>query len=105
MAIFINGKNYSGSNIQITNNQVIIDGKVQQDGVNGVVEVRITEGSPVNVTSKMSVYCGDVKGDVDAGMSVECGSVGGDVDAGMSVTCGDVAGDVDAGMGVTMKRR
>lgn len=47
-----------------------------------------------------NVSCDAVGGDVDAGASVACGDVGGDVDAGASVACGDVGGDVDAGTDV-----
>lgn len=47
-----------------------------------------------------NVICGRVGGDVDAGSNVTCDAVGGDVDAGSSVTCGDVGGDVDAGTDV-----
>lgn len=105
MPIIINGKVYNGSNVTIRGSQVVIDGKPQGDPVNGVVEVRITEGTPVSVQSDMDVHCGDVAGDVTAGMDVECGSVGGSARAGMSITCGDVSGDINAGMGVSMGRR
>lgn len=47
-----------------------------------------------------NVSCDAVGGDVDAGASVACGDVGGDVDAGASVACGDVVGDVNAGTDV-----
>lgn len=105
MPIIINGKVYNGSNVTIRGSQVIIDGKPQGDAVSGVVEVRITEGSPVSVQSDMDVRCLDVAGDVQAGMSVTCGTVGGNVRSGMNTTCGDVSGDVNAGMGVSMGRR
>lgn len=105
MAIIINGKSYTGSNLTIRGDQVIIDGKPQGEAVSGVVEVRITEGSPVSVQSDMDVRCLDVAGPVQAGMSVTCGTVGGSVRSGMNVTCGDVSGDVNAGMGVSMGRR
>ncbi len=105
MAIIINGKSYSGSSLTIRGDQVIIDGKPQGEAVSGVVEVRITEGSPVSVQSDGDVHCGDVAGGIQAGMSVTCGAVGGDVRSGMSITCGDVSGDVNAGMGVSMGRR
>ncbi len=52
------------------------------------------------VLSTVSVQCGDVGGNVDAGGSVTCGNVGGSVDAGCSVNCGEVTGDVDAGTDV-----
>lgn len=49
------------------------------------------------ILSCISVTCGNVCGDVDAGSYVVCGDVGGDVDAGTDVHCGNVCGDVDAG--------
>ena len=55
------------------------------------------EGEALNVQSAITVNCGDVDGDVDAGGTVNCGSVGGDVDAGGSVNCADIGGDADAG--------
>ena len=55
------------------------------------------EGDVDGILSSISVSCGNVDGDVDAGRTVCCGSVSGNVDAGTSVSCGNVAGDVDAG--------
>lgn len=105
MAIIINGKSYEGRNLTIRGDQVILDGKPQGKAVSGVVEVRITEGSPVRVQSDAEVRCGDVLGDVQTGMSVTCGRVGGNVRSGMNITCEDVYGSVNAGMGVSMGRR
>ena len=53
-----------------------------------------------NVDAGGHVSCDCVGGDVDAGGNVSCDCVGGDVDAGASVTCGGVGGDVDAGASV-----
>jgi hypothetical protein len=99
--IEIDGRVFSGTSVEIRGGKVIIDGKEQDGTLQGVVEVRITEGSPVSIRSDASVYCGAVSGDVDARMSVECGNVTGNVKAGMSVECGDIGGDVNAGMGIT----
>lgn len=55
------------------------------------------EGDVDGVLSCISVTCGNVEGDVDAGRDVTCQAVGGDVEAGRDVNCGDVSGDVDAG--------
>lgn len=60
----------------------------------------VYEGPALNVSSDLSVTCGDVEGNVDAGSSVTCGNVAGDVDAGADVRCGAVGGDVDAGANV-----
>lgn len=97
--ITINGRtiSVSGSNIVVTNNTVIVDGKVVSEGLSGIVRIEwagplasLDCGASVNVA-------GDVQGTVDAGGSVTCRSVGGDVDAGGSVNCGAVAGKVRAG--------
>jgi len=56
------------------------------------------------ILSAVSVNCGDVDGDVDAGANVACSDVGGNVDAGTSVVCGDVGGNVGAGTNVTCVR-
>lgn len=58
------------------------------------------EGPALNIFSSLSVTCGDVGGNVDAGSHVSCGNVEGDVDAGSSVRCGNVDGSVDAGSDV-----
>lgn len=58
------------------------------------------EGPVKNISSAISVACGDVQGNVDAGTDVKCGNVGGNVDAGTDVFCGNVAGFVDAGVDV-----
>ena len=77
------------------------------------------EGPALNISSAISVSCGDVggsvdagvniccgnvDGDADAGANIHCGFVGGDVDAGGDVTCGDVGGDIDAGGNVTIQK-
>jgi len=101
----IDGKDFVGRNITIRNGRVTIDGVTVEGTVNGVVEIRVTEGKIDNLTTDAEVNCGDVTGNVKAGMSVTCGNVGGTVDAGMSVTCQDVHGNIDAGMGVTYRGR
>ena len=55
------------------------------------------QGPALNVTSAVSVSCGDVGGDVDAGTCINCGNVAGHANAGTAITCGNVLGNVDAG--------
>ncbi len=105
MAVIINGVRFDGNNLSISGGRITIDGKTVKEAAQGVIEVQITEGSPVSVTSDAAVRCGDVSGNVRAGMEVNCGNVGGDVRAGMGVNCQDVSGDVEAGMGVSMRGR
>ena len=105
MGVTINGRSYEGSSVIFSGDQVIIDGERQEGRLQGVVEVRITEGEPVLVQSDTSVTCGNVQGDVNAGMGVNCRDVGGNVQAGMSVNCGNVGGSVKARMTVTETTR
>ena len=58
------------------------------------------KGLAKNISSAISVECGDVQGNVDAGTDVKCGNIGGKVDAGTDVYCGNVGGHVDAGADV-----
>ena len=105
MQIIVNGKVISvgNGNVSIRHNVVMVDGKVVSKDAQGVVELKITKGEPVNVTTTCSVQCGDVKGNIDAGGSVTCENVGGVVDAGGSVRCAKVGGDIDAGGSVTVR--
>ena len=57
-------------------------------------------GPALNITSAVSVSCGDVGGDVDAGTNICCGNVEGDADAGTNISCGNVGGDADAGSAI-----
>ena len=41
---------------------------------------------------------------ISSAISVECGDVQGNVDAGADVTCGDVKGNIDAGGTVTIRK-
>lgn len=78
------------------------DVKQDVDGVcNSISGVTVICGNVAgDVDAGGDVTCKTVGGDVDAGGNVSCDAVGGDVDAGASVACGDVGGDVDAGASV-----
>ncbi len=58
------------------------------------------EGEALNIQSAISITCGEVHGNADAGTTICCGNVLGHVDAGTSVSCGNVEGNVDAGTNV-----
>jgi hypothetical protein len=100
--ITINGKKISvaGNNVTITDDRVMVDGKVVEEGLSGIVEVK-WEGPLANLKSDSSVSCGDVGGDVSAGSSVNCDAVHGSVSAGSSVICDEVGNNVSAGSSVT----
>jgi hypothetical protein len=96
--VVIDGVTFTaGRSISITNGRVVIDGKVQDGMLHGVVEIKITEGVLGELRTDASVSCGTITGNVDAGGSVNCDDVGGSVRAGGSVNCDDVGGSVSAG--------
>lgn len=86
--IIVNGIEYNGNNISISNNKVIIDGK------------SLAEYKVVDVT--IIGNCGDI----DAGGSVKVtGNVTGNIDCGGSVDIsGDVGGDIDAGGSIRISK-
>jgi len=55
------------------------------------------DGPALNVSSSLTVHCGDVQGNVQAGGSITCEDVAGNISAGGSVTCCNVTGDIRAG--------
>jgi len=102
--IIINGKSIcvSGNNVSVVNGTIIVDGKVIEEGLSGIVEVKF-EGdlAKLDVKHGSATINGNVQGSVDAGGNVVCGNVGNSVDAGGNVTCRDVKHSVDAGGNVT----
>lgn len=94
--ITINGVSYTGDNVSIVGNSVVIDG-VTQSNTKGPFEVRVIEGVLNSLNADGSVVCGAVAGSVTAGGSVTCDDVKGDVYAGVSLNCDDVGGNVKAG--------
>lgn len=100
-SITINGNTYSGNNITVQGDTIIIDGKVAQGGLTGIVEIKV-EGDVASINSSAAVsVTGDVHGYVDANGGVKCGNVDGDVKANGGVKCGNVGQNVKAGGGVT----
>lgn len=100
--ITINGKTFTGNNVDVVGGRVIIDGVEQMSGQSGVLEVRVLEGTIHNLKADGSVSCNNVTGNVAAGGSVNCDDVGGNVAAGGSVNCDNVGGKVSAGGSVRM---
>jgi hypothetical protein len=101
--IVINGREFTGSSVSIRNNTVIIDGKVQDDELGSVVEVRVIEGVIDRLETDASVTCGEVRGGVSAGGSVHCSNITGSVNAGGSVKCDKIGGSVTAGGSVKIR--
>lgn len=104
--VIVNGKKIPcfGRNIVISNNQVIVDGKITADNLTGNVEV-VVNGDVAHLECAGSVKIRGNAGSVDCGGSCTVGGdVSGDIDAGGSVTCDKVGGDIDAGGGVKCGR-
>lgn len=96
--VTIDGVIFSGNNVTIHNGRVTVDGKAMDGVLNGVVEVRVTEGVLGSLECDASVTCGDVAGSVSAGGSVTCGNIGSVCQAGGSVTArGQIGGAIQAG--------
>lgn len=95
--VTIGGRSFSGKNITIRNGVVTIDGSLQEGTLNGVVEIRVTEGIIQTLETDSSVNCGEVRGNVSAGGSVNCDGIDGNVSAGGSVNADSIAGAVNAG--------
>lgn len=102
-SVTVNGKriNVQGNNISVCNGRVMVDGKVIEEGLQGIVKLQI-EGDLADLNADCSVeLTGSVHGNVDAGNSVKCGGdIKGNVDAGNSVKCGNIGGSVRAGNSV-----
>ena len=94
---------FSGNNVTLKDEKLYIDGTLVEANaaalgvVDGVLEIRIVEGSIENLQSDRDVTAGLVKGSVEANGSVNCDCVGGSVTAGGSVRCGRIGGDATAG--------
>lgn len=105
-SIVINGKtiNCAGSNIVISNGQVIADGEVVQSNIGDNAKI-IVNGNVDSIKCSGSVEVHGNSGPIDCGGSCTIkGDVTGDIDAGGSVTCGNVSGDIDAGGSVRCRR-
>lgn len=103
MAIIINGQriDVSGSvSVVINNGKVMINGaEVPTRPDNGIVELRIAEGTVARIQSDASVRVdGPVHGPVAAGGNVATvGDIIGDVSAGGNITAQKVLGRLSAG--------
>lgn len=86
--VTINGKTYTGSSIQISNNKVVIDGKEIEDesrtvivNITGDVDRVDTASGDVNVTGNVNSV-ESTSGDIE---------IGGNVDGNVKSTSGDVS--------------
>lgn len=97
MAIVIGNKVYSGNNITISNNRIIIDGKEVNTGDDKTINIEVTgdvQRLEVDSCNKVTVHgnTGLVK---TVSGDVECGNVEGGVQTiSGNVDCGDIGGSV-----------
>lgn len=108
-SIVINGNSYSGRNITINNNKVIIDGVVQTFDeteinivINGDVEggVELSSGDITiggSVSGKVSTKSGDIR--IAGNTTGDVSSMSGDVN------CGSVVGDIRTVTGNVVSRK
>lgn len=107
----INGKTYVGNNISISNGQVYINGKLEDEHEekmvvtiigSGVERIESDEAITIkgnvtgDVTSKVNVNCDNVIGDVKAGVNVNCDDIKGNAEAGITINCDDIHGNARA---------
>jgi hypothetical protein len=105
--VVIDGREFSGSNIRINGNQVIVDGVVQDGELVGPISVQV-----MGDVDRLDMGAGDVAvqgavGQVNTGSGdVECGPVTGSVRTGSGdVRCGNVGGSVQTGSGDIIRGR
>lgn len=99
-SISINGRTFSGNNLSMVGNRIIVDGRDVTDDtgveMKSILEVKIT-GDVQDVSCDRGLtIVGTVRGNIDAKAAVNCDSVGGDIKAGGAVNCDDVQGSVYA---------
>jgi hypothetical protein len=96
----IDGKGFIGNSIQISGDKVIVDGKVQEGSLTGVVNVEV-----YGDVSFLENESGDVRarnvGSINTGSGdIKCADVSGSIRTGSGdVECGNVSGSVRTGSG------
>jgi len=101
--IVINGREFFGSNISISNNNIIVDGVTQTEQLTGSIDVIIhgdvnsLQNQSGNVTANNvgdiitvsgDVTCGNISGSIrTVSGDVQCGSVGGNIKTGSGDVC------------------
>ena len=103
-SVTINGKTYSGRNIQINNGRVSIDGNADESsGLKEPISIVINGNCGAIECREANIKVnGNVQGDIATGAGdVECsGVVTGNVKTGAGdIECGDVSGNVQTGAG------
>lgn len=101
----IDGREFSGSNVSISNGKVTIDGVVQEGSLTG--DINVTVFGDVEVLHNQ---CGNIDarnvGSAKTGSGdINCGDVSGSVSTGSGdVRCGNVSGNIKTGSGDVYRR-
>ena len=96
----VDGKSFTGNNVQICNGKVVVDGVTQDGTLTG--DVNVTVHGDVE---SLENHCGKVTaqnvGEINTGSGdVKCGNVGGSIRTGSGdVECGGVGGSIRTGSG------
>ena len=106
--VSVNGKTIRvrGNNISISNDRIIVDGRIVEESFDVPSITVIVEGDCRSLNTRGNVEIKGNAGNVDCSGSCHIeGNVIGNVDASGSVTCGDVGGDIDASGSVRCTRK
>ena len=98
--VTINGRSFSGNNISIVGNKVIVNGVEQSGSLVGPITVEVHgDVDMLNVVSG-NVTARNVNRVKTGSGDVSCGDVNGDISTGSGdVKCGTVAGKIKTGSG------
>lgn len=95
-SVCINGKRYVGGNIQITDDGIVIDGKIQDEIFSGEVNITIYGDVDRIENSRGCVCANNVNSINTISGDVECGNVSGSVKTvSGDVCCGAISGSVN----------
>lgn len=100
--VTIDGRSFSGTNISIKNNKVIVDGVVQEGDLTGPISVAVSgDIDKIDAGSCDTLVAGGNVGSIKSGSGdIDCGDVSGDIQTGSGdVDCNNVGGQIQTGSG------
>ncbi|UOL51390.1 hypothetical protein [Vibrio phage XZ1] len=104
--IKINGTEYHGTSVTVKNGKVVVDGRLQGDIDDRVVNVYIDGDCTLVQNENGNIACRNVQGDVTTtNGDIECDDVDGSVSStNGDIKCGDVAGNVSTNNGDIIRK-
>jgi len=98
--VVVDGREFRGSNISITNGKVTVDGVVQDGDLTGPINVTI-HGDVQSLENNSGNVTAQNVGEISAGSGdIKCGNVSGSVRTGSGdIECGNVGGSIKTGSG------